>query len=788
MTDPLAEKLVQPAVNPRHLAYCPTMDLIALASIDEHIHVYRLNGQKVFGITSRQNANKVNHIKWKPNGQSIAAAYEDNSISLTSAHTGKVVHQIDCSAYSKSQICCLGWGINLTDGTKDGLDLDKFTDKVTLDDVVSRNPQVKSLETVPDLPLDLALLDVEASLPKLSTLSSGGIEDDIFTSRASLDTLFQPLTTGFTDAADILVVGFEDGTVHLSIYDFFEIGRLNLQQACHGFQECRPISHCSYPRSTTHSMLCSTAVGDQDSLHIVPLDLRLLSNAGQHLSLLASKSTQLHNLLRYISQIQRQMCNDFKASQDLPSRFIANVEELLQEHHVGCNWMQAAYHLVVTGNCYPGVKEWLVDQLGERGHKRWEKATTTGYEIIRRLAHENLLPALERFTVLVSRLRGLSRFQLSNANLGLSTREFDSILDTVSCLQLMAHQILITSCLELRQFLAFSAWLREEIDIQASDASVAESADKDFSVDHASTLDYIQGAMTQSQLASFFNLETRAKEVPSWDLAAEGRSLFELYRRSLQQVDKEDPSARRLPTIDAIIQHLDTQCSVVFNRIAETQRRSVRFGAPIHLQTGVPSCTDMRMTQESFKGKEEFVLYVVLGPVARQSEVRIYRILLAIKNGMSSTKSVEGAVIKTAGWQVKDVKFVDDDELMLAVSTNSSSRLLRIPYRETTNAHEKKVYTTINQNDTEHRMDDIDNHPIIDFSDPDVASAYTWQIFSEGVSWTPDKLEVNGRKGRRAICVLAQDGFHYRVYDLDSSSGSEEVRDTRTDTDNENVS
>ena len=70
MADPLAEKLVQPAVNPRHLAYCPTMDLVALASIDEHIHVYRLNGQKVFGITKKQTANKVKQIKWKPNGQS----------------------------------------------------------------------------------------------------------------------------------------------------------------------------------------------------------------------------------------------------------------------------------------------------------------------------------------------------------------------------------------------------------------------------------------------------------------------------------------------------------------------------------------------------------------------------------------------------------------------------------------------------------------------------------------------------------------------------------------------
>ena len=54
---------------------------------------------------------------------------------------------------------------------------------------------------------------------------------------------------------------------------------------------------------------------------------------------------------------------------------------------------------------------------------------------------------------------------------------------------------------------------------------------------------------------------------------------------------------------------------------------------------------------------------------AKLSLVHIYKILLEIKNGISSTKSVEGAVIKTTGWEVRDVKFIDDNELMLAVST-----------------------------------------------------------------------------------------------------------------------
>ena len=78
-------------------------------------------------------------------------------------------------------------------------------------------------------------------------------------------------------------------------------------------------------------------------------------------------------------------------------------------------------------------------------------------------------------------------------------------------------------------------------------------------------------------------------------------------------------------------------------------------------------------------------------------------------------------------------------------------------------------------------MDGNDDNFSIDLSAPDIASAYTWQEFPEGASWTPERMEINGRKGRRVICVLAQDRVHYRVYDLDGSTGDAEVQDTRTE-------
>ena len=316
--------------------------------------------------------------------------------------------------------------------------------------------------------------------------------------------------------------------------------------------------------------------------------------------------------------------------------------------------------------------------------------------------------------MIVSRLRGLSKFQVSNVTLGLSTQDLDNILDTVNCLQLVGHRILIASGSELRQFQAFSAWLRQEIENQSTDASSTDSPEKDTNVDHASTLEYIQGAMTQSELTRFFDLEGNTDQSLQRDLKAEGRSLFELYKRELKLDNKEDPATKRLPAFDALLKHLDTQCNAVFSSIAETQKRNVRFGSPTSLGVGTPACMDMRMLVEvttlfMYDGFDLLMIkyrriprrlanlsrmscwdLVPNNPKVNSSEqlarentlirflVHVYRITFEIENGMSSTKGVEVASIRTAALEIRDVKFIDDDELMLAASDKSKqSRLVQ---------------------------------------------------------------------------------------------------------------
>ena len=201
-------------------------------------------------------------------------------------------------------------------------------------------------------------------------------------------------------------------------------------------------------------------------------------------------------------------------------------------------------------------------------------------------------------TVLLSRLRGLSKFQDSNTALGLSTQQLDNVLDTTASLQLLAHYIMIAASAELRGFSAFSTWLRHEIEIQSTEpgsSAAHEAGERDNNIDHASTLEYIRGPMKQSRLFSLFNMDPPIEDRPLWDLNAEGRSLYELYKRELKTACGSNSPEKQLPGLDALVRHLDSQCNAVFAGIASTQKRNIRLGSPVHLGETIPACIDMRM-------------------------------------------------------------------------------------------------------------------------------------------------------------------------------------------------
>lgn len=180
----------------------------------------------------------------------------------------------------------------------------------------------------------------------------------------SIDSIFHSDNKD-SDSVDVILAGFDDGSIHLRIFDSFEIGSINVRRSFDGFDAIRPVVHASHPMSSTHAFLFATVAGDQEFLWTFSLDLLFITKSGRYLSVLASKVTQLQNLLRYIKQVQTQIHLEWRNAQDLPSRYLRNINEELNEK-LACDFVTAAYHLVITGDCFEPLKEFLVDQVGER--------------------------------------------------------------------------------------------------------------------------------------------------------------------------------------------------------------------------------------------------------------------------------------------------------------------------------------------------------------------------------------------------------------------------------------
>jgi anaphase-promoting complex subunit 4 len=170
----------------------------------------------------------------------------------------------------------------------------------------------------------------------------------------------------------------------------------------------------------------------------------------------------------------------------------------------------------------------------------------------------------------------------------------------ISCLTLLAHSIIKYAGTELRLFSSFSSWLRHEIDVQAADPTSGDDpTEKDQVIEHVNVLEYIQGALTKSNLSGILPQEPADGKPSVTASSMDGQSLYEGFKKTLGGYPANaegELSCIRLSNLTGL---LDRQCGVVFEQIAEAQKRNVLFGSPIELPSEVGGHPlDMRMLYE----------------------------------------------------------------------------------------------------------------------------------------------------------------------------------------------
>lgn len=88
-----SEKILLYSIHAHLISYCPTMDLIAVVTSEENLDVYRINGQRAFGLKRKSENVNVLAVSWQWNGAAIGVCWSDGRVDVVGVETGKVVHR-----------------------------------------------------------------------------------------------------------------------------------------------------------------------------------------------------------------------------------------------------------------------------------------------------------------------------------------------------------------------------------------------------------------------------------------------------------------------------------------------------------------------------------------------------------------------------------------------------------------------------------------------------------------------------------------------------------------------
>ncbi|KAI1646981.1 anaphase-promoting complex, cyclosome, subunit 4-domain-containing protein [Daldinia loculata] len=773
MTEPIELTLrndlrLEPKPHNGLLTYNPAIELFAGAAGSKTLQIWRSNGQAVTKSSQRGERDTVEALRWKADGQFLAVGWSDGVVRLMGLETNKAVHQMPVCEAGKSRITCIGWARNNA-GKRQNSASESST--VSWEDIIPRDLFPSSRKTAVDLPRELTFLEVETALPKLSPLpASGGSGDDsfVFTTRASLEFLFQPFAPRDSDNVDVMIVGTDDGQIHVSIYNSFVIGTFKyaLPQPLGKNVTLQLCHHASHPDSSTHMLVFKpSGEAKTTTTYLVPIDLTFVHSSPENLSLLASKTTTLQKLLRYVKQVQIHMIHEWQSTRELPTRFLNSINETLREsgNYGDMGIGQALYHTVVTGHTFPEVREWLVDQLAERGHKRWDKAVLSGLHALRSLVHENFLPALERVGIILSRLLGIARFHESKEEPGFTSAQITRVMDIVSCLMLVGNKILLIVMEELELFQSFSIWLRHEIDRLAAPSAVEELSEKEATMEHGKVLAYIQQYMAASPLRYHLSNVPGESSDRSRRQAEGGSSLLELLSKQLNKLDTKQPDDDAFAQVEFLCGYLDSKASAIFEGIAEAEKRSVRFGQPtaIELDSSIVKF-DVIMSAVSNADTSQTPTYTALVTESDERSVYIFRTTTSVLNGISGSVTTEVSCMVLGEGKVLDLKFLYDDSLLvLWAQRGQPVRIIRIP----------------------HKSDDLGYRPYSSgdkvmphvLSNDQITSAFMNLVVPCEPNFIPAQMEIREASSERGkvpirVCLLGNDMQTYKVFSLPEDS------------------
>ncbi|GAM90778.1 hypothetical protein ANO11243_088230 [Dothideomycetidae sp. 11243] len=496
-------------------------DLVAFVTEADDVYVYRLGGQLLHRVEVHDLSGKATCLEWARGGEILLIGTDSGIVDILILNNGRI--NSGKTPKDDHAVAVTGIGCHILQPRPHSQHGAPTRDATLME----QQPITQWLkqpggspgsflyqggaEEIISLPRSLATIDLNDALPKLSVIpgpskAGPGMPAPVLrTAQKDLHSLLNSKTSQNADAFEITFTCLSDESVEIAIGDLFQHTFRKK-----GGKQGRFISQHASPASGFHAVIVKDAhEAEQEQAAISGLSISLyqdpFSNSESvHTGTVLGSATQLQRLSLYIGQCIDTACLDWNTLTALPGRFIANINDTLEENSE-CALQGQFTQLLLTGHCSETVGEWLKEELQERGYKRWDLAMTTFYHSITQLLEINLLPALEKSALYASTLRGLASYYEGSQKFDVQPKYMTKILQVLESLYMLAHEALQILATEQTGFLAFSKWLKIRVDVAASEpgsATFTELVESEAtSTDAPLVLSYLTNTFISSKMA-----------------------------------------------------------------------------------------------------------------------------------------------------------------------------------------------------------------------------------------------------------------------------------------------
>lgn len=497
------------------LRWFPRLNLLAISMNKMSIWVYRLNGERVYSINNKSPIKEISFLK---NGDCFCLSGMDNLIKIYDSNSGKLIKTLQ---EKFDNINLISWSRDLQNSTINN----------TLFDT-----------------------NVLKNIPKLTfnsnDISSCNIQD--------IDELHN-------ETFNYLIV-IDAKKFSINFNNLLTVTDIMLPQ------NYRFLEHFETSNFLNQYFL----IENENNLELIKLKFKRFDEPGESNYLLSIilDLCKIISLINYLKEQISILPTEIKPFIDLLDRYLSNFkdsithDEELKQHDFRDLILESLYDISLTNIIPANLKDYWLNQFGERGVKRLAKTGTSMYDLLRKNIFTKIISGIERLLIILNKFKGLSKWFMDSEKLNCFGLNYDSIGKVIEYFkQIMKrfyHLIWVINE-EQKYFNIFINWVKIEI---------VEKLSKEDDIESYNNIPLVE-SFKISELMKYFDhhlLKSRLTEY------------FKIDSKDLEVLELDKPKEDIAILFDELNEIVDTE---ILGNVKEFIRSTVEFSTPISLNIGV---------------------------------------------------------------------------------------------------------------------------------------------------------------------------------------------------------